>query len=124
MRGAGSGDPRRLPGDAPPSPCRPEGSRRGRRARQPGVAVRVASPVGPRPPSRRATTPPPRVTVACRSCGRPVWWATTTHGKRMPVDAAPAPDGNLIIVDAHGQVVAPSAAFALLDRVPRVEVEV
>jgi len=44
------------------------------------------------------------MTVACRSCGAPVWWAWTTNGKRMPVDAAPTPDGNLMAVDEEGTV--------------------
>jgi hypothetical protein len=34
---------------------------------------------------------------ACRSCGAPVLWAVTAEGKRMPVDAEPAPAGNLIV---------------------------
>lgn len=33
----------------------------------------------------------------CRSCGAPVTWATTTTGKRMPVDSAPHPDGNVLL---------------------------
>jgi len=33
----------------------------------------------------------------CRSCGAPIWWAMTLAGKRMPVDAEPASDGNLAL---------------------------
>jgi hypothetical protein len=37
--------------------------------------------------------------VKCRGaqCGAPVFWATTTRGKAMPVDAEPADDGNVLI---------------------------
>ena len=33
----------------------------------------------------------------CRSCGAPVVWAYTESGKRMPVDSAPHPRGNLML---------------------------
>jgi len=33
---------------------------------------------------------------ACRSCGAPVLWAVTTSGRRIPLDAAPAPDGAIV----------------------------
>lgn len=33
----------------------------------------------------------------CRSCGAAIIWCTTTAGKAMPVDEAPAPGGNLWI---------------------------
>lgn len=36
---------------------------------------------------------------ACRTCGAPIRWVITTHGKRMPVDALPVPGGNVLI---HG----------------------
>mgnify|MGYP000211004546 CR=1 FL=1 len=32
---------------------------------------------------------------ACRSCGAQIVWATTGHGKAMPLDAEPAADGNV-----------------------------
>lgn len=35
----------------------------------------------------------------CRSCGAPITWAITDNGKRIPLDAEPAPNGNLILVD-------------------------
>ena len=35
--------------------------------------------------------------TACRSCGAPVTWATTVNRRRMPVDADPVPDGNLVL---------------------------
>lgn len=33
----------------------------------------------------------------CRSCGAPVEWCVTENGKRMPVDAEPVEDGNLVV---------------------------
>ena len=39
--------------------------------------------------------------VPCRSCGTPVVWARTATGKAMPVDAAPDPKGNLVLVWAR-----------------------
>lgn len=30
-------------------------------------------------------------TVPCQSCGAPMIWTVTEKGKRMPVDASPAP---------------------------------
>jgi hypothetical protein len=35
--------------------------------------------------------------MPCRSCGALIFWATTTKLKRMPVDAEPTADGNLIL---------------------------
>lgn len=31
----------------------------------------------------------------CASCGAAIAWAATAHGKRMPLDAAPAADGTI-----------------------------
>jgi hypothetical protein len=36
----------------------------------------------------------------CRSCGAPILWVLTTHGKRMPLDAEPDPAGN-VSLDQH-----------------------
>ncbi|MEV5688605.1 hypothetical protein AB0L68_36415 [Streptomyces sp. NPDC052164] len=37
--------------------------------------------------------------ATCRSCRAPICWAlTTAHGKRQPVDAEPAADGNLAVM--------------------------
>ena len=33
----------------------------------------------------------------CRSCGADIYWVTTTQGNRMPVDAAPVPDGEALL---------------------------
>jgi hypothetical protein len=39
---------------------------------------------------------------ACRSCQAPVLWLeNTTTGKRAPIDAAPTPDGNIVVVDGE-----------------------
>jgi hypothetical protein len=32
----------------------------------------------------------------CRSCGSRIWWALTEGGRRMPIDADPDPDGNIV----------------------------
>lgn len=37
--------------------------------------------------------------ASCRSCGAAVVWAMTQGGKPMPVDAEPAADGNLVVVE-------------------------
>lgn len=35
----------------------------------------------------------------CRSCGAEVIWAVTANGKRMPVDATPREDGNIMLTE-------------------------
>lgn len=41
--------------------------------------------------------PPP---ARCKSCRAPIFWArSATTGSRMPIDVAPHPDGNVVIVD-------------------------
>lgn len=42
----------------------------------------------------------------CRSCGAQIYWAKTEAGKSMPVDAEPVPDGNVILFDRRGSVLA------------------
>lgn len=42
-------------------------------------------------------SPPPIEQAACRSCGAPIYWAITRTGARMPVDAAPVADGNVLL---------------------------
>jgi hypothetical protein len=42
----------------------------------------------------------------CRSCQAEVVWVITERGRRMPLDAEPRYDGNVVIqVDAEGQEV-------------------
>ena len=41
---------------------------------------------------------------ACTTCGADVLFAVTTNGKRMPIDADPVPDGNLIVNDGRVRV--------------------
>lgn len=47
-------------------------------------------------------------TASCSACGAPIRWATTTKGRRMPIDPDPHPQGN-IILEHLGEGVAPIA---------------
>lgn len=52
----------------------------------------------------------------CRSCRAPIVWAETAGGKRMPVDAEPAPLGNIALTElddgrVHASVVAEGAVL-------------
>jgi hypothetical protein len=38
----------------------------------------------------------------CRTCGRTIVFASTRKSKSMPVDVAPAADGNVELVIEHG----------------------
>jgi hypothetical protein len=38
----------------------------------------------------------------CRSCGAPIIWCVTESGRKMPVDFAPTPSGNVAIRPADG----------------------
>ena len=43
----------------------------------------------------------------CRSCGAEVIWTVTHNGKRMPVDAEPREDGNIVLREEFsGRVIA------------------
>lgn len=33
----------------------------------------------------------------CRSCGAPILWAQTVNDRRIPIDADPVDDGNLVL---------------------------
>lgn len=35
------------------------------------------------------------IKAKCRSCGEPIRWAETVKGRRIPIDAQPAHDGNI-----------------------------
>lgn len=37
----------------------------------------------------------------CRSCGEPITWAITANGKRMPLDAEPSMEGNVVLTRAE-----------------------
>jgi hypothetical protein len=37
--------------------------------------------------------------ATCSSCGAKILWAITKNGKRMPLDAEPHPQGNIVIDD-------------------------
>lgn len=55
----------------------------------------------------------------CRSCGAPiVWCVSASTGKRMPVDAIPDPNGNIVLDRAGAEpvvTVRPEAGLQLLD---------
>jgi hypothetical protein len=42
----------------------------------------------------------------CRSCGASIVWQVTARGKRMPLDAVPRPDGNVVVDTIGGRPVA------------------
>jgi len=45
--------------------------------------------------------------VPCRACQAPMIWLPTTHGRTMPLDPAPVPNGNVVLVrDGNGLLVA------------------
>jgi len=39
----------------------------------------------------------------CQSCGALIVWAETITGRRMPLDAEPTKEGNIILGVRHGQ---------------------
>lgn len=44
---------------------------------------------------------------ACRSCGAPIFWGwNETTARSIPVDAEPRDDGNVLLVDRRGSVIA------------------
>lgn len=58
----------------------------------------------------------------CRSCDASIVWADTSSGSRMPVDAEPVPDGNLVLTyPSPGRALAlvVDPAQLLLDDPPR-----
>lgn len=40
--------------------------------------------------------------VACKGCGELMTWVNTTQGRAMPLDPAPVPNGNVVIVRDGG----------------------
>lgn len=53
------------------------------------------------------------IVARCRSCGAAVRWVKTEHGKRMPLDAAPAaPDARgLFVIRDDTAIAVPALAF-------------
>jgi hypothetical protein len=43
-------------------------------------------------------------TEPCKGCKAPIVWALTINAKPMPVDPAPAPDGNVLLSRVAGGV--------------------
>lgn len=39
------------------------------------------------------------MTVPCRSCRAPIFFARTPQGRTMPIDQDPHPDGNMVVYD-------------------------
>ena len=37
----------------------------------------------------------------CRSCRRPILWAETEKGRRIPIDPQPVTDGNIVLHERH-----------------------
>lgn len=49
------------------------------------------------------------MSARCRSCQAPVVWANTVNDRRMPVDAEPSPDGNIVLDDLGDDRLTPLA---------------
>lgn len=45
-------------------------------------------------------------TKQCKSCGASIIWTTTSAGRHMPVDADPVENGNIVLRQAGGEVMA------------------
>jgi len=52
----------------------------------------------------------------CRSCGTAMIWAESRSGKPMPLDAHPAPNGNVLLLDGVAHVLAIDEADMLRRR--------
>lgn len=46
----------------------------------------------------------------CRGCGRPIRWARTESGSRMPLDLDPTRDGTIVVIDDSARVLSPIEA--------------
>lgn len=44
---------------------------------------------------------------ACRSCGKPILWATTAKGKAIPLDVEPSASGNIELRSSIAHYVTP-----------------
>lgn len=40
----------------------------------------------------------PLTRAKCRSCEAPIFWVFTENGRRMPIDADPVAEGNVVLV--------------------------
>lgn len=40
----------------------------------------------------------------CKSCSAPIYWVKTHTGRRMPVDATPTGNGNMVLASVGGQL--------------------
>jgi hypothetical protein len=38
----------------------------------------------------------------CKACSAPILWAETSSGKKIPIDAAPVANGNVVLYDGPG----------------------
>jgi hypothetical protein len=66
-------------------------------------------------PAQRPEAPQPELPVsACRSCGKPIVWALTVTGGRMPVDRDPCAEGTIELAYRRGVW-----AATVLDRAAR-----
>ena len=44
--------------------------------------------------------------TTCRTCGHQIFWAVTTNGRRMPIDAEPRAEGNVVLLGGKAHVIA------------------
>lgn len=82
----------------------PGGIRR-RRAAKPRAEPkkrRTREPRGLKPQRSSAPKRKQSSGVPCRSCGAPIGWCVTEAGKRIPLDAEPVPDGNMVVLAQFG----------------------
>lgn len=54
----------------------------------------------------------------CSSCRAPIFWATTWHGNRIPVDFEPVENGNLELTVSDDPAVPPIAFVLDKDELP------
>jgi hypothetical protein len=55
----------------------------------------------------------------CRSCGAPIIWCVTASEKRMPLDAEPVADGNIVLDGEKALYLGPAGQRALAADVKR-----
>jgi len=47
----------------------------------------------------------------CRYCDESIFWATTSHGKKMPVDVMPSDDGTFLVYEGEEEASLPEAVY-------------